>query len=367
MYSDTVLNKRIIGDRINMIDPMDTPWLDAYGLDSARSKFRISENGNAIEWIEDQYRPLTGTLSATMATGATGVTVSDASVFKIGDIVLAPDGIMRFRVDSVDLTNNTLAITTAWESTAQATQATGTLTILTEAQIDNTAVVSGPLMGFTTNANNLTILRDSIQLTDLDNRISRYGVTDMFQYQLDKKMPELMRSLERAVFRNLTATVGTASAAAHMKGLLGFITTNTFATTQAAVTLANIETNIVLPMRNAGSMADEVWCNWKFLQTIKNIHDTSGFLRVTQEEDTVGMNPVEYLSTPWGKFRLRTSLWCSTSDVFFVDSSKIGMYEFQPFYRYPLPEGNFKAEGIQGAYSLVVANETAHGRLNFTA
>lgn len=367
-YSDTVLNKRVIGDRVNMIDPMDTPFLDAYGLDSARAKFMVQRlNDFAIEWIEDQYRGLTGVLSATIATGATAMTVTDASVFKIGDIVIAPDGAERFRVNSVDLTNNTLSVTGQWDGTSDASQATGTLTILTEAQIDNTAVVAGPVMGFTTGANNIIILRDSMTVTDLSNLVSRYGIDDYFQYELDKKMPELYRALERAMFRNLGATIGTATAAPRMKGLTGFVTTNTFATTQAALTLANIETNIVLPMRNAGSNADEIWCNWKFLQTIKNIHDTSGFLRVTQDENQVGMVPTEYLSTPWGRFRLRTSLWCATTDVFFVDSKKIGIYEFQPFYTYDLPGGNFQSKGIQGAYSLLLANETAHGRLNFTA
>lgn len=55
-YSDTTNQVRVISNVIQLIDPVDTPLIAAVGgLDSARNKFKIRQNGTLIEWLDDEY------------------------------------------------------------------------------------------------------------------------------------------------------------------------------------------------------------------------------------------------------------------------------------------------------------------------
>src|SRR5574339_56604 len=84
-YSATTNAVRIISDAIKLIDPMDTPLLVALGgFDAARDKFDIRGNGTKIEWLEDQYNPVTDTANqgTTITTNTTTLTVTDASIFQ---------------------------------------------------------------------------------------------------------------------------------------------------------------------------------------------------------------------------------------------------------------------------------------------
>src|SRR3990172_1833698 len=91
-YSDTTPQLRVIGDSIYMIDPLDTPLLAAIGgLDGARSKFKLNENGTKIEILEDEMGPLTGAVAngtVALTTDTLSFTVADGSVFKEGDVIL---------------------------------------------------------------------------------------------------------------------------------------------------------------------------------------------------------------------------------------------------------------------------------------
>jgi hypothetical protein len=58
VYSDTTAQARAISDVISMIDPRDTPLIARLGLDGAREKFRIQQDGYKIEILEDELDPL---------------------------------------------------------------------------------------------------------------------------------------------------------------------------------------------------------------------------------------------------------------------------------------------------------------------
>ena len=53
-YVNTAENKRVITDYISLLDPSDAPFVEAIGgLDGAASKFRFTNQGTLVEWIED--------------------------------------------------------------------------------------------------------------------------------------------------------------------------------------------------------------------------------------------------------------------------------------------------------------------------
>ena len=89
-YSDQTPQARVISDVIQMIDPRDTPLLSRIGLDGARNKFNIKLNGYKIELLEDGLDPLETTANNGTTIGAadTSFTVTDASVFQDGHVIL---------------------------------------------------------------------------------------------------------------------------------------------------------------------------------------------------------------------------------------------------------------------------------------
>ena len=110
-YSDTTNAVRIISNVINLIDPVDTPLLAALGgLDAGKSKFKIRGNGTMIEWLEDEYAPLSDVAAqgTTITTNTTVLTVTDASIFKVGHQIQIDSEYMV--VSAVDTTNNTLNV-----------------------------------------------------------------------------------------------------------------------------------------------------------------------------------------------------------------------------------------------------------------
>lgn len=367
-FTETLLHKRIVGNRVFLIDPLEHPFLDAFGLDGAKGKFKVEPNGKQIEWVLDQYRQLTGTLSATATSTATAMSVSDASVFKVGDIVILPDGAEKAWVSAVDTAGDSITITRAFDGSTAATQATGTITILSEAQLENRSTWTvGNQESMSTTNNYIQTFQDSVKLTDVEIQTARYAIDDMFGYQVDKKLPELYRQIERAVFRQSgSGSVGSATAPSYMKGLKSFITSNTFATTRANMTYGNIQ-DFVLNMYNNGGKPDQVWCNPDFLKYLTNLYNNSQYLRVETSTDSAGM-AVTKLRTSWGDWTLKTDRNISTADVFWLDSDMVGLYEFEPFYTEDVPRtGPYQQRALQGIYTLCVGAEKGHGRLSFTA
>lgn len=68
VYSDTTAQARAISDVISMIDPRDTPLVAKLGLDGAREKFKVQQNGYKIEILEDELDPLEDAVNETVAT-----------------------------------------------------------------------------------------------------------------------------------------------------------------------------------------------------------------------------------------------------------------------------------------------------------
>ena len=93
-YVNTAENKRVITDYIALLDPSDAPFIEAIGgLDGAASKFRFTNQGTLVEWIEDTLAPLTGvfalTATANSVTSVTSLKVADGNMVQPGHILLS--------------------------------------------------------------------------------------------------------------------------------------------------------------------------------------------------------------------------------------------------------------------------------------
>lgn len=370
LYTTTDRNaqRREITDAILLLEPMDTPFLTAIGLDSAPSKFRlVGDKNTKIEWLEDTYRPLTGTLSATSASNGTTLTVSDASVFKRGDVLELTNSSERAWVSAVDVSGNTITVTRAFGGTTAATQATGTINIVSTARAEGDTSDFGPVQARSTNYNYTQIFQEAVKVSGSDLVMAQYGIANELDLQVRKKVKEQWRFLEKTYFTGVrgTATVGSAELRS-MGGLDTFVTVNTMSTAASSLTLGNLESVILSCYTATGEIPDTLWMAPSRLQTIKNLYDNSNYLTVQRSENTIGMDIIRMV-TPWGTHTFKASQHCPTNRIFFLNSQYVGGYTYRPWAERDLPNsGDYESRELVGEFSLIVAQDKSHGRINLT-
>lgn len=363
-YSDTTPQLRVIGDSIYMIDPLDTPLLAAIGgLDGARSKFKLNENGTKIEILEDEMSPLTdavsnGTVALTTDTLSFGVV--DASVFKDGDVILIDAEYMI-----VSAANTSTNVVTVYSRTYGGTNAThetnAAIEIVGSARVEGDDADYSAIVDITAPYNYTSIFQDAFKMTGTMEKLSQIGISNPWEYQASKKVPDLLRRVEKAIFHGVRAA-GSATAPRSFGGLLTFITNNLTAV-GGAITKAAVDT-MMENIYGDGGNPDLLVLNQAVAGDLKAILDTSSFVRLDQANTQLGMAPLDAVVTQYGSLKIVMDRFCPVSKVFALDSKKVGMYTYRPFGWHELAvTGDSRKGEVVGEFSLMVANDKAHGAL----
>lgn len=359
-YSDTDPHVRAIGDIIHLIDPVDTPLVSLLGLDSARNKFRLNVNGTKIEWLEDAHDPVSGTCNqgTTITTATLTITLTDASEVQPGHVLLIDAEYMV--VDTVNTTSNAITVKSRAYGGTNATHATGaTWYIVGMARDEGDEADFGPLTNITAPFNYTSIYQKAIKISGTQQAIDQYGISDEFMYQSNKAVPHLTRLLERSLFHGVRA-VGSASTPRSFGGFGTFITGNSSSIT-TTITKASVDSLAELIMADGG-MPDVLVMNQAGANNLRSVLDSSSFVRVPQENNQFGMNPIEYVVSQFFTLRLIVDRWCPATKAYMLDTSKVGLYTLRPFQAKQLSVTGDSVKGeVVGEFSLAVANDSAHG------
>ena len=361
-YSDTTPQKRQITDVISLIDPSDAPAVMALGgLDGAMSKFDfLNWPGTSVEWLEDTLAPLTGELlDGSIATNTTAVTVDDASVFQEGHIILVDAEQMW--VSAVDTSTEVLTVTRNYSGT-QATHADdAAVEIIGMARLEGDESDDIAFTDRTVGSNYTQIFHKEIKVSRTQDQISQYGIAGEFDYQADKAVPELMRLVEKQLYRG-ARKAGSATTPRAFGGFGTFITDNTV-DYGAAITQANIEDALEAAYNDGGYGPWVAFCSPANMQVIKNLYDSSDFLRVDRGENTVGM-VIETLVSPFGTVDFVMDRWAPNGTVYIVDPNHAGMLTYYPFTQEPLAKGGDYSKGeVVGEFTLCVRQDKAHAAM----
>jgi hypothetical protein len=360
-YSDTTAHIRVIADVIKMIDPHDTPLLAALGgLDAFRGKARIRMNGYKIEWLEDELDPLTTTANqgTTITTATLSITVTDASIFQVGHVILIDSEYMV--VSGVTVSTNVITVYSRAYGGTNATHATGaTITLVGMARLEGADASYGPVVDITAPYNYTSIFQKALNISGTQQVIDQYGIDNEFEYQASKAMPHLLRLVERMAFHGIRAA-GTASAPRSAGGLLTFITDNS-ENASGVITKTFID-NLAEKVEIDGGNPDLLVAHPSIVRDLKDLIDSSSFVRVGQENDVLGMSALKRVVTQYQNLALVTSRWCPTDKAFILDSSKVGFYTLRPFGWYDLAKtGDSKKGEVVGEVSFGVLLDKSHG------
>lgn len=361
-YSDTTAQARAISDVIQMVDPRDTPLVSRLGLDGARSKFNIQLNGYKIELLEDELDPLETTANngSTIAVDATSFTVTDASIFQDGHVILIDAEYMV--VKSADVNANTITVYSRSYGGTNATHAaTAAIQIVGMARLEGDDADFGAIVDVTAPYNYTSIFQKAVQVSGTQQVISQYGIEDEFLYQANKAVPHLLRLVERAAFHGVRSA-GSASAPRSMAGLGTFISNNVL-DAGGAIAKADVDT-LMEEIIMDGGYPDLLVMNPRVANDLRALLDSSSFVRVSQDENKLGLDAIERVMTQYGELELVMDRWCPTHTAYILESGKVGFYTLRGFEVKELARSGDSMKGeVVGEVSLLLANDKAHGKI----
>ncbi len=364
VYSDSTAQARAISDVISMIDPRDTPLIARLGLDSAREKFKLSLDGYKIELLEDELDPLDDAVNDGAGwdnSSTTGLAVDDASKFQDGHILLVEDE--KMVVKDVDTANNTIDVYgRGFGGTNPATHADDTVIyIVGMARLEGDDADYGALTDVTAPYNYTSIFQKAIKVSGTMQAITQYGVDDEFMYQANKAVPHLLRLVERLAFYG-ERVEGSATAPRSAGGLDTFITDNTL-NAGGAIAKADVD-SLMEEIIMDGGYPDLLVMNPRVANDLRSLLDNSSFIRVGQNDNKLGLEAIERVVTQYGELELVMDRWCPIGTAYILQSDKVGFYALRPMMAYELAKVGDSIRGeVVGEFSLLVANDQAHGKI----
>ncbi|MEN8242165.1 MAG: DUF5309 family protein [Chloroflexota bacterium] len=364
VYNDPNAQVRAISDVISMIDPRDTPLLSRLGLDSAREKFKLSINGYKVEILEDELDPLEDAVNDAAGwdnSTVSALAVDDPSKFQDGHIILVEQE--KMVVKSANPSAGTIDVyARGFGDTAGATHADDSLiTIVGMARLEGDDADYGPITTLTAPYNYTSIFQKAIQVSGTMQVIHQHGIDDEFIYQANKAVPHLLRLVERMAFYG-ERVEGSAASPRSAGGLSTFITSNTVAA-GGVIAKADVD-DLMEELIMAGGYPDMLVMNPRVANDLRGLLDNSNFIRVNQDESKLGLGAIEQVVTQYGKLELVMDRWCPLDTAYVLQSEKIGFYVLRPFEAYPLSRSGDSIKGeVIGEFSLLVANENAHGMI----
>ena len=370
-YVNTAENKRVITDYIALLDPSDAPFIEAIGgLDGAASKFRFTNQGTLVEWIEDTLAPLTGvfalTATANSATSVTSLKVADGNMVQPGHILLTGTELLWVSANS----SGVLTVTRSLGNSTMVTLATdASFSIVGMARLEGAD--SDPI-GYTdlsTNSNYTQIFHKEIKQTGTAPYQDRWGMTDQMQYESAKSIPEMMRLIERTLQYGKRAA-GSTTTPRMMGGYQEFITTNKASGANMSVSslIPGIIEDAVELIYNAGGAGDFLAIvNPATYQKIKNAYDSSSYVRYAPEQNRFG-TLVDRIVTPFGDVSFVIDRWQLSNLIPILKLDNVGMLTLRPWQVEDLAKtGDAEKKQLVGEYTFCLKLEKSHALLTAVA
>lgn len=357
-YVGTLPQKRVVSDRIFMSDPMDIPLVSALGL-NAENKFKfVNAPGVMYEWLEDAYSGLSTTLNdsdwASSSTETAG-TVADGSLLQPGDVV---------QIDSEytwvsAVSGNTVTFVRGYGGTQATHAATSTIYIRSRARLEAAAANDSHFTQPTSGYNYSFILQKTISVSRSDARIKRYGIPDLVEYEINKKMDELKIDLTRKPYFGIRSA-GSSSAPRDAGGFNTFISTNSTNCSSAALTLANIE-NTVQNIWEYGGRPSLLVCGGWAKRKITSFFE--GAVR-TERSERLGGVTIDKIQTAMGpQLDVLIDRYIPSNYIYILTPDEASFVTIDEFFYEDLGKtSDTEAYGqVVGEYGFALACEKHHG------
>jgi len=356
-YSATLPHKRMVSDRIIMMEPDEIVAISVLGL-SNEGKFAFANApGKTYEWLMDTLSPQADAINSTGFTSdttLTTITVDNAKYFQIGDVILIDDEYMW--VSAVGTT--TIDVTRDFGGTQATHDNDAVISIVARNRLEGATAVKGHVTEATTGYNYSAIFQKAVEISRSNALLQQYGIGDVVNREIDKVMQEMARLLNRAAYHG-QRQAGSSTTARGFGGLEALISTNPTDASSAALTQKMIEDE-VQQCWAAGGNPSLILCGGWAKRKIASFYE--GSVRTDRSEKRGGVT-IDHIDTPLGiSLDVAVDRYCPTDTLYILDPDYVGYITIDPFFEESLGKQKDTAYWGQvvGEYGFVVAFETAH-------
>jgi len=361
-YENTIPDKIMVTDRILQTNPLKIVTYARLGADVNKFNF-VNMDGKEYRWLEDAYVPETTTIGSsgavTTSSATTTFTPASLTLFQPGDLLKIDSEILWVSAVSSGIPT----VTRGYGTSSAATHANAaTVTRVGRARIDGDAADDSPQTEVTSSTNYTQIFQRTLNIARTRQKMAAYGISDPLNYEIDKKMDELMMQLCKLPYHGVKY-VGTSSAGRSAAGFKGFITDNTTDVASAALTRDHID-DLLQDIHADGGDPDLILCGSFSQRKINSFYE--GFIE-TERSEQMGGNLISKLQNPISGSVLNVivDLHCPTDEMWILESDKIAYYPFDPFFYEDLGKtGDAVLGEIVGEYGFIVAADKHHGYLD---
>lgn len=365
LYDNTVPNKRMVTDRILMMEPYDIVAYSYLGTDMSKFNF-VNNDNHTYSWLNDTYTDRTDTITdAFTDTVSTTTAVATAANWQPGDIFLVDSE----QVWIQSISGTTITVVRGYNGSTAATHAdNAVITRIGRARIEGDDADDSPSTEVTSTTNSTQIFQRTVNLSRTATKINRYGIANLEDYMIDKFMDELMMDLSRLPYYGGVSAGTENTVARSAGGFPAFITGNiTYATatgstggTASALTRKHIDDTLALIHADGGDpnlILTTAWAQRK----INDFYE--GFVSTERSEQLGGVLIKKLMNPITGKIiDVVVDRNCRSGQSWILSTDKISYYPFDPFFYERLAKTGDAVKGeVVGEYGFVVANGDWHG------
>ena len=363
-----------VSDIIGIVSPHETPLLDHLG-DAKRAAMSTLH-----EWIEDTLLPNQGQINQSSFSPspqtASTITVDDAGVFRVGDLVRPGNSAEVMLIVAVVGGSDQIAVVRGYGATTAATLADDmVLTILGNAALEGDDAPEARFTNRARRSNYTQIFTSSIDVSGSLQASRAYGISDEVDYQKQERMRELLRDLENCVINGVAPSSnpqGSTTVRRSMNGIVRSIASNVFVPGIDGIPAGDGAGDDQLNEAVLNAALKQIWeSSSGGVDTIvvggsqkRRINSFATGSRAYLPDDQTYSDMISVYESDFGVCRVIMSRWVPTDSVLLLDSSRISVMPMQgrSFHYKPLAATGDSISGqVIGEYTLEFKNENAHG------
>ena len=360
-----------VSDIVSLISPRVTPFLDAVG--DGDTPFTSSY----YTWLEKALLPDTFAVSSAIASTAAasnGVEVgANASLLRVGDILMATKGREQMYVSSIGAAAATIYVTRAYAgTTANSFNVAGdNLEFLASALEEGTDPRSARRRGKTLKGNFVQKFREDINISRRGNNagLKVDSLPKPFDEEKADKTMEVLKQLERQVVMGRTNgnTIGASNAPSTLAGIYNSIATNIVSHATYSNSMLNNMLAAISTYTDVESHNDRyhLFSGIRAFRAISNARE--GRVRSTALETTAGLKRPTVFESDFGDIPVTMLRWLPQGSVVAVrkDFVKVAPFQGMSFGARQYDNGSSNVVGyVEGDYGLEFQQEQAHGRFD---
>lgn len=352
-----------VSDMIAFLSPFETELLDAL------SQPENSASNVLHEWLEDALNPNTITTSSGGDNSGTdvaiGVHLAGAAVAKylqVGMVLKNTTTGEYLQVEAIS--GNTITASRGFGSTSAATFAAGqSLFIISDAAQEGADVTEDTSRPRVRKSNYCQIFKKDIIVSGTQRAVSHMGVSDEYDHQMNARMKEILRDLEKAAIQGKSSgnTLGSATATRTFSGIWEQITTN--GVSIGVTVTADMIDDVIATAYNAGASGEDlslIVVDPNYKRQIDKLNDSRTEVVQGSAGDRTFQRNVTVFEGSYGVHRVLRSRWMPSNSMLVLDPNKVRVVPLQnrTFQHVPVGLTGDSTKGmVLGEYTVEVRNE----------